>query len=235
MQSPPRPAPAIIGISSMAARTLLADLTAAFTAQSGRAVVIEAVGGVLAAQRVQAGEAFDVVMLASDAIDRLAASGHLIAGSRVDLFCSSVALAVREGGARPAIDTEDAVKQAFVAARSVGYSTGPSGTHLMTLIERWGLAQALAGRLVQAPPGVPVASLVARGEADIGLQQRSELMNQPGVSVLGNLPAAIEFITTFSAGLCPASTQAQAVQDLLAFIKSPDAAATVRRCGMEPA
>lgn len=231
----PVPTASITGISSMATRLLLAELTAAFARHSGCAVHIEATAGVEAARRVQAGEAFDVVVLASDAIDRLAASGHLTAGSRVDLFKSPVALAVRDGAVQPAIDSEAAVKHAFLAARCLGYSTGPSGTHLMKLLERWGLAQALVGRLVQAPPGVPVAALVARGEVDIGLQQRSELMHQPGVSVLGNLPTAIEFITTFAAALGPGCTQPQAVRELLTFITSPEAAATVRRHGMEPA
>jgi molybdate transport system substrate-binding protein len=231
------PKTVLTGISSMATRQLMGDLAAAFAQRSGCRVVIESVGGVDAARRVQAGEIFDVVMLASDAIDRLIASGHLGAGSRTDLFLSPVALAVREGAPPPDISTEDAVKQAFLAARSVGYSTGPSGTHLMKLIERWGLSASMAGRTVQAPAGVPVASLVARGEVDLGLQQRSELMHQSGIRVLGNLPPGAEFITTFSAGLCPGRRQAhvQTVQELLNFVTSPEAAASVRTHGMEPA
>lgn len=221
----------------MATRLLMRELAAAFTQRSGCAVEIESVGGVDAARRVQAGEIFDVVMLASDAIDRLIASGHFSAGSRTDLFLSPVALAVREGAPLPDISTEDAVKQAFLAARSVGYSTGPSGTHLMTLIERWGLSASMAGRIVQAPAGVPVAALVASGEVDLGLQQRSELLHQAGIRVLGNLPPGADFITTFSAGLCPGrrETQVQAVRELLDFVTSPEAAATVRAHGMEPA
>lgn len=225
----------LTGISSMATRLLMADLAAAFTQRSGCGVAIESVGGVDAARRVQAGETFDMVMLASDAIDRLIASGHLVAGSRTDLFCSPVALAVREGAPAPDIATEDAVKQAFLAARSVGYSTGPSGTHLMKLIERWGLSENLAGRTVQAPPGVPVAALVARGEVDLGLQQRSELMHQAGIRLLGNLPPGAEFITTFSVGLCAGRAKGEALRALLDFITSPEAAATVRAHGMEPA
>ena len=231
------PKTAITGISSMATRMLMAELAAAFTQRSGCVVAIESVGGVDAAQRVQAGEIFDVVMLASDAIDRLIASGHLMAGSRTDLFRSPVSLAVKEGAPTPDISNEDAVRQAFLTARHVGYSTGPSGTHLMNLIERWGLTERLAGCTVQAPPGVPVAALVACGEVDLGLQQRSELMHQAGIRVLGNLPPGAEFITTFSAGLCTgrAQAQVQAVRELLAFIRSPEAAAMVRAHGMEPA
>ena len=220
----------------MATRLLMGELAAAFTQRSGCGVAIESVGGVDAARRVQAGEIFDVVMLASDAIDRLIASGHLMAGSRTDLFRSPVALAVHAGARAPDISSADAVKQAFLAARNVGYSTGPSGTHLMKLIERWGLAEHLASRTVQAPPGVPVAALVARGEVELGLQQRSELMHHAGIRVLGDLPPGAEFITTFSAGLCPgrAPAQVRAVRELLACITSPEAAATVRAHGMEP-
>lgn len=234
-----RPAAPLIGISSMATRQLLAELGAAFTQRSGQPLAIEAVGGVLAAQRVQAGEQFDVVVLASDAIARLVAAGHLVAGSVVDLVRSPVALAVRAGAACPDVSTEDAVRQALLAARSVGYSTGPSGAHLAQLIARWGLGDVLAGRTVQAPPGVPVGELVARGEVEIGWQQLSELMHVPGITVLGTLPPAIEFITTFSAGAGVSAgagtAQQQLVGELLAFIKSPEAAPTVRRHGMQPA
>jgi len=242
---PPPPPPlhtaaaTLIGISSMATRQLLAELGAAYTQRSGQALAIEAVGGVLAAQRVQAGEQFDVVVLASDAIARLVAAGHLVAASVVDLVRSPVALAVRAGAACPDVSTEEAVRQALLAARSVGYSTGPSGAHLAQLIARWGLGNALAGRTVQAPPGVPVGELVARGEVEIGWQQLSELMHLPGITVLGTLPPAIEFITTFSAGVCASAgagtAQQQPVHELLAFIKSPEAAPTVRRHGMQPA
>ena len=230
----PAPTVHITGISSMATRLLLAELTAAFAQRSGCTVDIQAVGGVDAAKRVRAGEAFDVVMLAADAIERLAASGHLARGSRVDLFRSPVALAVRSGAPRPDISCEAAVKQALLAARSVGYSTGPSGAHLAQLLQRWGIAGDLAGRTVQAPPGVPVGALVSRGDVEIGWQQLSELMSVPGITVLGSLPAGARFITTFSAALGVGCTQPQAVHELLAFITAPEAAATVRSHGMEP-
>ena len=152
------------GISSMATRQVLAELVAAYAQQSADPVHIESVGGVDAARRVQAGEAFDVVILASDAIDKLAASGHVRAGSKVDLVHSGVAVAVRESAPVPDLTSEDAVRRAVLAARSLSYSTGPSGVALARLFERWGIAQEIAPRIVQAPPGVPVGTLVARGE-----------------------------------------------------------------------
>lgn len=225
----------ITGISSMATRQVLADLAAAFEQRSGRRVAIESVGGVDAARRVQAGEPFDVVVLASDAIDKLLAAGHVVAGSKVDLVRSGVAVAVRAGVAHPDIGSEDAVRNAVLAARSVGYSTGPSGVQLAGLFERWGIAEAIRERIVVAPPGVPVGTLVARGEVELGFQQLSELMHLAGIDVLGALPPPIRIVTTFSAGLCTRSTQPDAVREMLDFMTSAQAADAKRRHGMEPA
>lgn len=225
----------ITGISSMATRQVLADLAAAFEQRSGRQVTIESVGGVDAAKRVQAGEPFDVVVLASDAIDKLLAAGHVVAGSKVDLVRSGVAVAVRAGAAHPDIGSEDAVRNAVLAARSIGYSTGPSGVQLAGLFERWGIAEAIRERIVVAPPGVPVGTLVARGEVELGFQQLSELMHLAGIDVLGALPPPIRIVTTFSAGLCTRSTQPDAVREMLDFMTSAQAADAKRRHGMEPA
>lgn len=225
----------ILGISSMATRLVLAELAEAYQRASGQRLRIESVGGVDAAKRVAAGEAFDVVILASDAIDKLIASGHVLAGSRVDLVHSGVAVAVRAGAAQPDISSEDAVRAAVQAARSVSYSTGPSGVALARLFERWGLAEELKARLVTPPPGIPVGSLVAKGEVALGFQQLSELINLEGITVLGPLPPAIQITTTFSAGICSASRQPEAVRALLDYLRSPATAEAKRRQGMEPA
>ncbi|WP_176955128.1 substrate-binding domain-containing protein [Rhodoferax sp. OV413] len=224
----------IKGISSMATRLLLAELVAGFQLRSGFRVDIESVGGVDAAKRVQAGEAFDVVILASDAIDKLLAAGHLQAGSKVDLVRSGVAVAVRAGAPRPDIASEDAVRDAVRAARSISYSTGPSGVALAKLFERWGIAEEIRDRIVQAPPGVPVGTLVARGEVELGFQQLSELLNLDGITVLGPLPPAIQVITTFSAAVATGSLQADAVRAMLDYMNSPEAAGVKRSQGMDP-
>jgi len=142
---------------------------------------------------------------------------------------------VRHGAPRIDIGSEDAVRQAIVAARSLSYSTGPSGVHLAKLFERWGIAEQIKPRIVQAPPGVPVGSLVASGEVELGFQQLSELIHLQGISVLGPLPPAIQIITTFSAGIAATSTQAEGVRTMLDYFASPVAAETKRRNGMEPA
>jgi molybdate transport system substrate-binding protein len=219
----------------MATRQLLAVLASAFTNRSGWILDIESVGGVDAARRVQAGEPFDVVFLASDAIDQLIASGHVEASSKRDLAHSGVAVAVQTGLPLPDISTEAAVRQAVLLAPSISYSTGPSGVALVQLFERWGIAEVIRPRITVPPPGVPVGALIARGEVVLGFQQRSELIHVEGITVLGPLPPAIQITTTFSAGSCSTCTQALAARTLLDFMTSPDAADAKRQQGMEPA
>jgi molybdate transport system substrate-binding protein len=222
-------------LSSMATREILAALAADFERATGQAVRAEAAGGVDVANRVQAGEAVDVVVLAANAIDKLIAAGRLLAGSRVDLVKSGVAIAVRAGAPRPDIADAAAVKRAVAAARSLSYSTGPSGVYLEQLFERWGLLAGLRPRIVVPPPGIPVGTLVAQGKAELGFQQWSELMNVAGIEVLGPLPPAIQTITTFSGGIGAASTQADAARRLLAHMAAPATVELKRRFGMDPA
>jgi molybdate transport system substrate-binding protein len=222
-------------ISSMATRALLDELSAAYSKRTGAAVAFEAVGGVEAARRVSAGEPFDVVALASDAIERLAADGRVDAAGKVDLVRSGVGVAVRSGTPRPDVATEDALRRAVEGAARIGYSTGPSGIALIALFERWGIAGDIEGRLVQAPPGVPVGSLVARGDVALGFQQMSELLHVEGIDLLGPLPPSIQIVTVFSAAPCAGSAQRDAVRALLDFMVSPESAEAKRRHGMEPA
>ena len=218
----------------MATRQVLAELASACEKRTGQPVAIESVGGVDAARRVAAGEPFDVVFLASDAIDKLLAAGHAVAGSRVDLVRSEVAVAVKQGAARPDLGSEEAVRRAVLAAPTIGYSTGPSGTALLQLFERWGIADQVKPRTVQAPPGVPVGSLVAKGEVALGFQQHSELMHLGGIDVIP-LPEPVRITTIFSGAVCAAATRQEAVREMLAFMASPETAALKRRCGMDPA
>lgn len=220
-------------VSSMATRELLAELVTQYTQATGQAVQAQAGGGVDVARRVQAGEAVDVVVLAANAIDQLAAEGKVVAGSRIDLVRSGIALAVRAGAPRPDISSEAAVRDAVLAARTLSYSTGPSGVYLQKLFERWGIAATIAPRIVQAPPGVPVGSLVAKGEVALGFQQLSELMNLEGITVLGALPDAIQSVTVFSAGIATASQQPAQARALVDFLAAPEAAAVKQRFGMQ--
>lgn len=224
----------IRGISSMAVRHALAVLTATYEQQSGQQVTIVSVGGVDAARRVESGEAFDIVVLAADAIDRLAARGRIDPDTRTDFARSHVAMAVAAGAMRPDVSSEAAVREAVLCARSIGYSTGPSGTHLLRLFERWGIADEIAPRSIQATPGVPVATLVARGEVELGFQQLSELIDLPGIDVIGLLPPEIQVATIFSGAACTASNRPAAARALLAFLASPEADAAKHRFGLAP-
>ena len=216
------------GVTSMASRAVMSELAHA----AGDAVDIEAAGGVDVQRRIERGEAFDFVVLARDAVDKLAAAGRLDVNSRIDLARSSIALAVRSGAATPTVTSEQTVKHAVMLANKVGYSTGPSGEHLRRVFERWGVDPAFT---VQAPPGVPVARLIAHGEVDLGFQQLSELMNMPGVEVAGVLPEPLQKVTVFTGAVCVAATERDASRRFLAFCASPQADAVKRRHHMEPA
>ena len=218
----------------MATRLLLNELVQMYKQQTGLAVSIESVGGVDAARRVQSGESFDVVLLASDAIATLQASGHVAIGTALDWVRSGVAAAVRDGAPVPDFSDEAAVREAVLQAPSVSYSTGPSGVALAQLFDRWGITEAVRNRLVTPPPGVPVGSLVAKGEVALGFQQLSELLHVPGLHIVGALPPAIQIITTFSGAVASAASDAPAAQAFLAYLGSPQTAAAKRRQGMEP-
>ena len=219
----------------MAMRQVLVDLADAYERRSGQRVAVEAVGGVDAARRVRAGEAFDFVVLASDAIDALAADGFVDPQTQTALARSGIAIAVKSDAPRSAIADEAGVRDAVLRARSIGYSTGPSGVYLARLFERWGIAEAIAPRVVQAPPGVPVATLIERGDVELGFQQLSELIDAPGIDVVGPLPPEIQATTVFAAAVCRTSKAPDATRALLAFLASSDADAAKRRHGMEPA
>ena len=216
----------------MATRQLLAELARVHASSGGTPLALESVGGVDAARRVQAGEPFDLVFLASDAVARLIVSGHVLADSRVDLVRSQVAVAVTTGAPVPSIATELAVRQAVLSAASVGYSTGPSGSALLALFERWGILAQVQAKLRQAPAGVPVATMVASGDVALGFQQRSEMIDAPGIQVIGDLPTEIAIETVFSGGVCSVSQRSDEARVLLSVFAAPIHAAIKFQHGM---
>lgn len=224
----------ISGISSMATRQILAELSGAYRQKTGKSVAIESVGGVDAARRIRAGEKFDIVVLADDAMKKLEADGFLKSGSRAGFAESSIAVAVRAGTTRPDLANEATTKAAVLAARSVGYSTGPSGTHVLKLLEKWGVDPKDAKKVVQAPPGVPVGKLLARGEIELGFQQMSEFLEVEGIEVAGLLPPEIQSVTLFACGVGAQAGNETGARDLIAYLASPDTNATKCKHGMEP-
>jgi molybdate transport system substrate-binding protein len=226
---------AITGISSMATRLILGELARRYEEQTGTPVAIKPMGGVDAARLVRAGEALDIIVLAANVMAKLEEEGHVLAGSVAGFARSGMAIAVRAGAARPDIGSEDAVRRAVEAAGRICYSTGPSGDHVLKLCERWGFLPANADRMLKAPPGVPVGSLVAKGEADLGFQQQSELLHEPGIDILGPLPPAIQSVTVFSAGVSRTSQRPDETRALVAFLAAPEAEDVKRTQGMESA
>lgn len=221
-------------VSSMATRELLAALCTQYERNTGQRVAPESAGGVDVATRVSAGEQMDVVVLASNAIDKLIAEGR-IAGGRVDLVRSGVAIAVRACAPRKSIATEEDVKALVVAAPSLSYSTGPSGVYLEKLFARWGILEQIRSRIVVPPPGIPVGTLVADGTAALGFQQLSELMNVRGIAVLGALPESIQSVTVFSGGVSASSAAPDAARALLEYLASPQVAPLKQQHGMTAA
>lgn len=214
-------------ISSMATRHVLADLTAAAVAAGLARVDIESVGGVDAAERVAAGEPFDLVFLADGALKKLADAGHVDAATLTPLVLSQVAVAVASDSAEPAARPSGAayadaaeLREALRAAQRIGYSTGPSGAALVKMIDDWGLATELGDRLVQARPGVPVAKSLADGDVDLGFQQLSELVGQPGVRILGVMEGDCAIDTVFAGAVSTASVDKERAGRVLKFFAS---------------
>lgn len=229
------------GISSMATRHVLKDL-AGVTETAGIACVeVTSIGGVTAAERVSAGEAFDLAILDQAALTKLAAAGHVDPATMRPLVVSHVGVAVAgtsgaesdddgaDGAApdltAPAFPDADGLAAALRASTGIGYSTGPSGKAVLKVIRELGIYAEVADRLVQARPGVPVASLLASGDVSIGFQQVSEILGQPGIQLLGLLPPGLEISSTFSAAVTTACASPETALQVLDFWDSPEAEA----------
>ena len=220
-------------LSSLAVKEAYLELQPQFEKKSGQKVETEWLGMVDIMKRVKGGEAADIVIASQKALGELKSLGKVEAV--VDLATSGVAVAVKKGAKRPDIASAEAVKRALKAAKSIAYSSGPSGVYLAELFQKWGIAEELKPKITQTPPGTAVGPLIARGEAEIGFQQMSELLPTAGIDILGPLPAEIQVITTFSGGVHAAAREAGAARAWLAFITSPQSAAVLRKHGMEPA
>jgi molybdate transport system substrate-binding protein len=225
-------------IVSGALRAAYVDLVEPFELASG--LKVESVfGGSMGTaataipMRLQNGEIADVVILAAEALDPLIAQGLIRPGSRVDLARSGIGVAIRSGSARPDIGSVDAFKRALLDAQSIACSVSASGVYVTGLFERLGIADALKPKLKQIQ-GEPVGAVVARGEAQLGFQQKSELLPVPGIDLVGPLPAEIQANAIFSAAVPTSATQLDGAQQLIAFLTSPAAAAIIEKSGMEP-
>jgi molybdate transport system substrate-binding protein len=188
--------------------------------------------------RLKRGEAADVVILDAGAADELVRHGLARRDGKIDIARSTIGMVVRAGADKPDIGSIAALKRTLLTAKSIAYSDSGSGTYLSaTLFPRLGIAEAIAGksRKVRGPPsGEPVAAVVARGEAEIGFQQMSELLHVPGVTLAGALPDDVQPLTFFSAALTSTAREPEAASALIRFLASSEAAPAIAGAGLTP-
>jgi molybdate transport system substrate-binding protein len=221
-------------LCSNGVREVLRELIPAFERSSGHKLSIEFHSSSVIVQRLQSGAFADLVIVTAETADALVKEGRLVDASRTGLARCSVALAVRAGTPKPALGTVDELRYTLLKARSIAYSAaGASAGHFMSVLERLGIADEVKTRL-HPVRGRPVGEALAKGEAQIGVQQLSELLPIPGIVILGPLPEGLQKSTEFVAALTPLARSPEGAMALAALAASEKSRALLRRCGMEP-
>jgi molybdate transport system substrate-binding protein len=221
-------------VGSPGFREAYTELLPGFEKMTGDTVATEWGGVAEVAKHVADGQIADVVILPVAQIDDLIARGKLIGATRVVIAKSGVGVAIRSGAPRIDISSSDGLRKALLAAKSIAYSTGPSGAHMAVLITKWGIADHLKGKIVISPAETPVGVVVARGDAEIGFQQVSELIHVKGINYLGPLPRDVQETTIFAAALHRDARASDAARALVRFLSAPAAAPAVKNAGMDP-
>jgi molybdate transport system substrate-binding protein len=221
-------------LSTQATEDTYRELVPQFEKATGHKVATIFTGTLDAQKRLAAGENYDMIIMASPAIDAQIKAGKVVSGSRVDLAKSGVGAAVPKGAPKPDISTTEALKKTLLAAKSIGYSTGPSGVYMISLFEKLGLMDQVKPKLKQTPTGVFVGTIIANREVEVGFQQVSEVGNFPGVDYVGPLPADVQQMTVFSSGIVVDAKEAEPARALVKFLTTPEAGAAFRKRGMEP-
>src|SRR5450631_4101083 len=221
-------------LSTQATEQGCRELLPQFEKATGNTVKISYTGTLDAKKRIAAGEFFDVLIMASPDIDAFVQSGTLAPNSRLDIAKSGVGIGVKAGAPKPDIGTTEAFKKTLLAAKTIGYSTGPSGNYVIGLFDKMGIADQVKPKLKQTPTGVVVGTLVASGEVEIGIQQISEMSHYPGVDYVGPLPADTQKMTIFTSGLAANAKQPEAAKALVKFTTTPAAHQAFKTRGMEP-
>ncbi|AMN42426.1 molybdate ABC transporter substrate-binding protein [Rhodoplanes sp. Z2-YC6860] len=221
-------------LASGAVKEAYNELIPQFEKASGHKVAITWAGTVDIKKKVAAGEAYDVIIVASPEMDAFLKDGKIAAGTKADLVKSGVGIAIKPGTAKPDLSSGDGLKKALLAAKSVGYSTGPSGAYMQKLFEKMGIADQIKAKTKITQPGVPVAGLIRNGDAEIGFQQVSELIHEPGIDFLGPIPNDVQQITTFSGGIPAGSKEQGAAKALQTFLTAKERADTLKKHGLSP-
>ena len=222
-------------IASNALDAVLRELVPQFERESGNSVSVAYLSTNQMLERVKGGETADLLIAGRSAIDELIAAGKVAAGSRADLASSGIGVCVKSGAPKPDIGTVEAFKQALLAAKSVAHTaTGQSGSYFAALVDCLGIGDAVRAKAKVSAGGI-IGEFVARGEAELGIQQVSEVLAVPGVELVGPLPPEIQKVTVFSAGICSGSRETEAAQALVRFLMTASATAAMKAKGLEPA
>jgi len=222
-------------IAPNALKESITEIASRYERATGERVVLSWAGTEAITKHISDGNIFDVVVNASQNIDKLEKERKLADGSRVDFAKSAIGVAVRVGHPRSDISSIDALKQLLLQAKSIAISSGTSGRYLAELFQRLGIAEQIKDRVIQPPSGAQIGEMLARGEVDLGFQQISELIHVKGIVYLGPLPAEIQSITVYSAGVHSAASTPTAAMTFLKMLTAPDFGAFIRKTGMEPA
>jgi molybdate transport system substrate-binding protein len=216
-------------------KSVMLDLVPAFERAHSTSVAITWGSTNALLKDLEGGAGGDVAILTAEAIDALIKQGKAVAGSRVDLARSGIGVAVRKGAKHPDIASPEALKRALLAAKAVAHSkTGLSGIYFPTVLGRLGIADEMTSKIVIPDPGTPVGEVVAKGNAEIGIQQISELLPVPGIEIVGPLPGPLQKITTFSGGVLTAAKEPDGAAALLKFVAA-ESPRLLEQKGLEPA
>lgn len=215
-------------------RAVVDELKPQFERTTGHTLAIKYDGSPLLQKAIEAGEGFDIVLLTVDSMDAIAKAGKIDAATRKTVASSGLGVAMHAGAKKPDIGTTEAFKQAMLNAKSIAYVTvGVSGRHFIAMCERLGIADEVKAKGKTKPSG-NVAEFVSAGEAELAIQQISELLSTPGVELVGPLPPELQLTTIFTAALAAKSSAPDAAKSFMDFLATPQAIAIIKAKGMEP-
>jgi molybdate transport system substrate-binding protein len=221
-------------LSSIATREAYLELVPQFEKTSGHKVSTTWSGTTAIMQKMAAGEQHDLIIISGTELDQLIKQGKIAADSRVNLARCGIGIAVRAGAPKPDVSSADALKKALLAAKTVGYTSGPSGVYMNGLVERMGIAGEVKAKFRSVPSGGTIGTIVASGDCEIGFQQVSELVHIPGVDLVGPLPPEVQHVTVFCCGVQTGAANADAARSLSSFLSSTGATAVMKKHGLEP-
>ncbi len=217
-----------------AVKEVMTEAATAHRQGSVQGVMFTWSGSEAISKRIAEGEAFDVVVNTAQGIDRMVRDGKLLAGTRVEFARSGVGMAVRGGALRPDVSTVDALRRALLDANSIAISSGASGRYLEGLFRQLGIADQIQSRIRQPPSGAQIGEMIARGEAEFGFQQITELIHAKGIEYLGPLPVEVQNHTIWSAAVLAATQHPDAAREFIGLLRTPESLQSIRKSGMDP-